>query len=52
MSSSFECPWCGHSNQEAWELELDDEETTETDCDHCGRPLALDDWSSKERCRG
>jgi hypothetical protein len=30
------CPWCGHI-RDAWELGLEDGDTTEVDCGECGK---------------
>ncbi len=35
------CPFCGHVVGDAWELELDDEQSTEVECDECEREFTV-----------
>lgn len=30
------CPYCGHEEKDAWELDFDMSDTTESDCGECG----------------
>lgn len=41
MSDSVECPHCGETITDLWEYNWDPVETTETDCDHCGKPIVI-----------
>lgn len=35
------CPHCGREQPDAWELDLDDGQSTETDCLYCERPFEV-----------
>lgn len=41
--SEVMCPWCGHVETEAWEIDgiYSDDDLSETSCDSCGRDFVV-----------
>jgi hypothetical protein len=35
------CPHCGHVFRDAWDLDLDDEQSTDTECGECERTFRI-----------
>lgn len=35
------CPWCGHINENSWELDFGSSDYVDTTCPHCGKAIHI-----------